>query len=127
MKKLHIILLSLILISIPSTYAMLDTWLDIDCDTLGSPGMIPICNDINNLNDRLILEENEVELSFDGLTLYSINYLVPANGQAMNTSVDCGDEANEIALFGGWNFSHNPDIIPIFQRVINNPPKSSAI
>lgn len=51
--KTIIILLAVIAITIPITVnAMVESWIEYDCDKLKA-GMIPICNDINKLDDRL--------------------------------------------------------------------------
>lgn len=77
-NKTIITLLIISTITIPiSVNAMLETWIGVDCTTLGSSGMIPICNDINDLNYRL----DNVEHSNTGISSNStLNYLViPVN------------------------------------------------
>jgi len=59
-QKTIIILLAVIAISVPiSVNAMLESWVGADCTTLGSSGMIPICNDLNDLDYRLSNLEND--------------------------------------------------------------------
>lgn len=73
-QKTIIILLAIIAISVPiSVNAMLESWIGADCTTLGSSGMIPICNDINDLNYRL----TNVENIHTGLSAnYTLNNLI---------------------------------------------------
>lgn len=53
-RKTIIILFAIIAVSVPiSVNAMLESWIGVDCTTLSSPGMIPICNDINDIDARL--------------------------------------------------------------------------
>ncbi len=97
MTKTIIILIAIIAITIPiSASAMIESWIDYDCDTL-TKGMTPICNDINTLNYRIInLENTHVEIT-DFKTL-NIPINIPFTIENFTANVNEIDWTDKITL-----------------------------
>lgn len=97
-QKTIIILLAIIAVFVPvSVNAMLESWMGVDCTSLGSSGMIPICNDINDLNYRLSNLENDHVIVIELDTLH-IPINIPFVVDGFTANVNYIDWTNRIVL-----------------------------
>ncbi len=96
-SKTILILLSIIIISVPLTVnAVVESWIEYDCDKLKA-GMIPICNDINILSDRLTNVENlHVQIkdprTMNASSIAGIPFLIEGFTATVNYTIDWTDK-----------------------------------
>lgn len=103
------ILFVISLASIPIIYAVTESWIDYDCNTLGG-GMIPICNDINILHDRIVtLETTSFIPSGTIHTFAGLNSTIPDGYlRADGAEISRVDYAELFAVIGTqWGVGNN--------------------